>query len=87
MPDRDLSVSFLPHYIWPYKDATAGQRVDPKYEQSTAVPTQGSGSARVHHHRSGYVGEVPGEHTEGHNQIRGGDECETAAAGDMSVYR
>lgn len=87
MPDRDLPVPLLPRYIRSHEDAAAGQRDDTEREQSTAVPTQGSRSTRVHHHRFGHAGEMPGEHTEGHNEIRGGDECETAAAGDRPVHR
>lgn len=87
MPDRDLTVPFLPRYIWSYEDAAAGQRADTEHEQSAAVPTQGSRSAGVHHHRSGHAGEVPGEHTKGHNEIRGGYECKAATSGDMPVHR
>lgn len=86
MSNRDLSVPFLPRYIWSYEDAAASQRADTEHEQSAAVPIQRSRSAGVHHYRSGHAGEVPGKYTKGHNEIRGGDECETVASGDMPVH-
>jgi len=87
MCDRDLSVPFLLRYTKSYEDTAESQRDDTEYEQSTAVPTQGSRSAGVHHHRSRHAGEVPGKRTKGHNEIRGGDECEAATSRDMPVHR
>lgn len=70
MSDRDLPIPFFPRYIWPYEDAAEGERADTEHEQSAVtVPTQRSRSTRVHHHRTGHVGEVSGEYTEGHDEI------------------
>lgn len=87
MLDRDLPLPFLPRYIRPYKDAAARQRADTEYKRSAAVPHHGPGSARVHHHRPGHVGEMFGEHTEGHDKIRRGHEHKTTAPRNMPVYR
>lgn len=87
VPDRDLPVSILPRDIRPHEDAAACQRGDAEFEQSAAVsPHYGSRSARVHHHCAGHAGEVFGEHTQGHDQVRGGYECEITTSGDMPIH-
>lgn len=87
MLDRDLSLSFLPRYIRPYKNAATRQRTDTEHERSAAVSHHGSGSTRVHHHRPGHVGKMPSEHTKGHDKIRGGYEHKTTSPRNMPVYR
>lgn len=87
MLDRDISLSFFSRYIRSYKNAATRQRADTEHERSAAVSHHGSRSARVHHHRPGYIRKMFSEHAKGHDKIRRGYEHKTTSPRNMPVYR